>query len=251
MLTNLRTIHKPQSLDEAAELLKHLSFYPVYGGGASLFRTDGRDVEAVVDLSTLIPPQIELNATDGAYRIAATVKLADIQGQLQRIIAEDMPETLRNTLTVGDELLECRPDSLLLAALSITQRVNVGIVTHRSTDSLSIDDWYNLSPEERQELVVSEIIVPQELYEGTVAPLAFEKVSRTPKDKPIVAALAVHQLAVVIGLADRPVLYREVMQSQISDYRGSAEYRTAMARVVVERAVTKSFAQATGNGGKV
>src|SRR5256885_844451 len=53
-LSNLRTIHKPKSLEEAAELLKRPGVYPLYGAGASLVRSGSNDIEEAVDLSTLV-----------------------------------------------------------------------------------------------------------------------------------------------------------------------------------------------------
>jgi len=52
MLLNLKTIHKPATVEEAAGLLADPGVYPLYGG-AALHRANRTDVEAALDLGQL------------------------------------------------------------------------------------------------------------------------------------------------------------------------------------------------------
>jgi CO/xanthine dehydrogenase FAD-binding subunit len=239
MLINLRTLHKPSTLEEAAALLKTPGVYPIYGGGASIIRgehADHRDVEAAVDLTKLIGQSVTITGADIELSAGATlesVALAD--SDLARIVNTSMPLTLRNAITVGDLLMECDPQSPILALF-----YGLGAQIQTVSGSLSVDQWFDLTPDQRRMTVIRAVsCVSYNQYQ-----FAYEKVARTPADAPIVGAVGFvrggESFAVVVGVADRPVRYVEGLQSQISDYKGSADYRSEMAKIISRRAISSA-----------
>src|SRR5712692_9985101 len=116
VLINLRTIHKPATLEEAVDLLARPGVYPLYGSGASLIRLDQPDIEEAVDLTHLVARDNSIDADGDLHLCSASTlehicaQLAEIDatlgGGLSAIVKAEVPETLRNTLTLGDVLLE-------------------------------------------------------------------------------------------------------------------------------------------------
>jgi CO/xanthine dehydrogenase FAD-binding subunit len=257
MLVNLRTIHKPKTYPEAAELLKRPNTYPLYGSGASLIRFDLRNVEEGVDISALhtLP---ELKFGEGC-RVQASGKLAEIVDYPSHrpalltdlfgsVIKSEMPATLYNIITIGDLLMESNPTSLFIGLLV---GLNALLDCSASEQSFTMEEWFDLEFEQRCRVLI-EYVEFEFQYVFVV-----EKVSRTPSDQPIVGAIGFARatgygisnvdpepFAVVTGIADRPVRYSEGMQSTLDDYLGSAEYRTEMARVLSQRAIARAVALA-------
>lgn len=248
MLINLDTIHRPETIEEAAALVRRGGLYPIYGSGAYLLRLGQRDVQGAVDLGRAVNDRIGVIAGTPWIGGCATLEtIAGADAQLAALVREDAPLTLRNTLTLGDVLMEGRPDSLLLAAF-------VGLEAHLVTPSvpaLPVGDWLAMDLAARHERVVVRLELPRYTLAAAGTRhviIALEKLSRTPKDAPIVAALGFADLqrpnapvyAVVIGLQRAPVRYREGMRSALDDYKGSAEYRSEMVRTLAEAAMTRA-----------
>ncbi len=248
MLHHLHTLYRPLSAHEARARLQERQAYPIYGGGAYLMRLPlaaRRDLLAIVDLAELAPRNWQLNEERLEIGSAATLATASaIHPDVAAVIAAEVPLTLQNTLTVGDVLMECRPDSLILAMLhGIAARVIT--VEHDQNTAIDIPKWYTLSLEERRQLAVLGVIV-----QGYAAQWRFAafKVARTPADAPIVGAVgfAAHidpdpgAYSVLVGVLPQPVRYYEGIASTLSNYKGSAAYRTAMASVVHEEAIRRA-----------
>src|SRR5215831_9748882 len=127
MLINLRTLHQPKSLREAAELLKRPGVYPLYGSGAAIVRNNSRDIEEAVDLAPLVPTDCKVEGNRVLLGAGATLEtIATARPEFSSIIKADAPLMLRNTLTIGDMLLESRPDSLFLTLLYALEAEIVG-----------------------------------------------------------------------------------------------------------------------------
>lgn len=250
MLVNLDTIHRPETIEEAAALVRRQGVYPLYGGGAYLLRLDQRDVQGAVDLGRAVNDRVGVSG--GVPWIGGCATLETIAGadtQLAVLAREEAPLTLRNTLTLGDVLMEMRPDSLLLAAL-------VGLearLVMADQASLPITDWLALDLSARHNRIVVRVELPRYTLVAATGrrslTIALEKVARTPADVPIVAALGfadtqrpdARAYAVIVGVDRAPVRYHDGLQSAISDYKGSAEYRSAMARTLAEAAMARAL----------
>ncbi len=232
MLINLRTIHRPTSLDEALALLARPGVYPLYGGG--LVRENSSEVGEAVDLSasglTRIDTTDRMLTIGGAATLEAIrAACADLPGVVAESLAEicrnEMPLTLRNALALGDVLTEARPTSLLRTWLTA-----LGPRAQLLTRPIGADGMGRLI-----ELLRVKLDVPDER-----AGWGWAKVSRTPADAPIVVAIAWlegdSERIAVGGLLLHPALYTPGMPAQYDDYLGGVEYRTAVAPVLAQRA---------------
>lgn len=252
MLVNLHTVYRPENITEAAARLRQPDAYPIYGGGASLLRApddERRDVESAVDLAAVVSAGCRAEA-DGDLVLGSAATLSAIaaaDSRLRPYIEADAPLTLRNTLTLGDLLMEARPDSLFLALLfGLVARIDTP--EHGRDDLIEIGRWFDMSPGERRHHLALGVVIPR--FEGTLWRFAFSRVSRTPADAPIVAAIAFvyagtpdpGSYVVVCGLDHRPVRYSAGMASRIDDYKGSAGYRAAMAQLLGAQALESARA---------
>ena len=271
MLLNLKTIHKPDSLDDTRRMLAEPGTYPLYGGAALLRRSDPA-VEAVVDLSRLELDYVR--DTERSLRLGTMLTLEQVRqacleradahpriGAIATLLAEEMPETLRNTLTLGDLLVERNPQSptltLFLALGGILRRIDVDM-------HFTMSAWLT-APTDVTHYLIAHIRIARGPRQAAVT---YEKVARTPADAPIVAAVACveavddepkHRAALAVcGASPMPVPQRNVIEALYAtgaldtalnelildppnDHWGSAEYRAAMARVLSRRALVRAL----------
>lgn len=252
MLINLQTIHRPETLHQAMELLKRPGVYPIYGSGAALIREDSRHAREAVDLTKVVSAECKADAERTYLGGCATLTaIAEHDPALGAVIRAEMPLTLRNTLTLGDVLMEAPHNSPLLTVLyGLGARIDTP--GRAADDLIELGRWYEMAPDERRPHLVQGVNLPH--YPATSWRFAFKKVSRTPADAPIVAAIGFAYAgtpnpgayAVVCGVAPHPVRYSPGLQSTMSDYKGSAEYRAAMAKVLVEAAIAQAEKLAQG-----
>ena len=276
MLLDVKTIYKPTSLDDALQLLQQPGTYPLYGG-AAFQRNPPPNLEALVDLSTL--------GLDGVHegqnglRLGTLLTLERVRElcaeraeypklhALAELLKAEMPETLRNVFTLGDLLIERNPQSMTLTLL-----VALGAVLTRLDLQmrLTVGAWLSLQQDVAQFLLESVRIShgPQN------AVVAYEKVSRTPADAPIVGAVvyvspcdkgpSCFVSLALCGVAPMPIAQPNVAQALAEtgdletaldnlvldppdDHWGSREYRTEMARVLARRVLQRALSQAHDN----
>jgi len=274
MLLNLKTVYEPETLDEALRRLAEPGVYPLYGGVA-LQRSGNLAVEAAVKLDRLGLDRVE--EADEAVSFGSMLSLEQVrQACLERgtatptlraladTLRADQPETLRHTMTLGDLLVERDPQSLTLALL-----LALGATVRRLDQALhlTVASWLS-AEEDLARCLIADVSVP---LGETQAGVGIEKVSRTPADAPIVAAVAYVEMSdddrpaysslALVGVADRAVRQDGVARAldetgdveralealavdPPSDHWGSAEYRAEMARVTARRALIAAMAQA-------
>ncbi|GAB4552231.1 MAG: hypothetical protein OHK0023_19970 [Anaerolineae bacterium] len=252
MLHELRTLYRPTTLHEALLRLREEGAYPVFGSGAYILRLPieaQREVTTIVDLADLAPAHCRLNNKRLELGSAATLAtLSEVNDDLRTILRAEAPLTLCNTLTLGDVLMEARPDSLLMGAL---YGLGALLVAEESgtEDVITLAEWCKLSLAHRRKRVLLGAVI--ENYNERWR-FAFEKVSRTPSDGPIVAAIGFAyqgepnpgEYAVIVGAAEHPMRYHPELQATYHDYKGSRAYRTEMAHVLSQRALAKATALA-------
>lgn len=248
MLHHLHTIYHPISTQEAHARLQERATYPVYGYGAYLPRLPysvRRELEAIVDLSALAPSHWQLNERRLEVGSGITAARArSISPDVAAVIDAELPRTLQNTITLGDLLMECPQDSLILAML---QGIGARVITVEHDENAAIDmpRWCALSLDERRRLAILGVVASDYAANWRFAPY---KISRTPSDAPIVGAVgfAFHgepdpgAFSILVGVLEHPVRYYEGIRSTRHDYKGSAEYRTAMARVAHEESIRRA-----------
>ncbi len=274
MLLNLKTIYKPATADDAATLLMTPGTYPLYGGVA-LSRAKKLDIQAGIDLSDLDLAYVR--DSENSLRLGSMLTLEQVRqacqerapespklGAVATILAQEMPEAQRNTTRLGDLLIERDPSSptltLFLALGGVLKRIDLDM-------HLTMAAWLSAGPGVMRYLI-SQIRLPRGTLSSAVA---YEKVSRTPADAPIVGAVACVEMSkdgpphyttlALCGVASSPIpqpatarLFDETSNIETAlnalrlnppeDHWGSREYRTEMARVLARRALERALAEA-------
>ncbi len=244
----LNEYHRPTTLPAALALLQRRDrrLLPLAGGSKLIGLLETRalkDVDGVVDLAGLGLDTLTVH--DGALHIGATVTLARLvehpaagslaDGLLRRAAQGEGPVNLRNVATVCGVIAAAEADSEVYAALlALDARVTVHDLAGATTMLLA------QVPSKRGALtgLVTVVHVPLTAVRGGHA-----RVARTPADRPIVAALAasgpVGTRVALCGVAARPVLANAPLDPP-ADFKGSADYRRAMAEVVTQRALAEA-----------
>ncbi len=270
-MLNLNEIHRPATLDEALELLKQPGTVPL-AGGTGLLAAQRKDVSAVVDLSSL--PLAYLRARDGALTIGATTPLAKLaesaelravaNGVVAQAAHRSASNLLRNQATVAGTLI-AEPEGLLavvLTALDATLTLYPSLL--EGEGGVRVGNFLKMLDHFLMHSLVTEIVIPASSASRRAA---IETVARTPRDKPIVSVCAalelendsvcaaaialggVGEVAVRASEAEKKLVGQKLTAELIghaasitsqevnppSDFRGSAEYRREMVRVLVAR----------------
>jgi carbon-monoxide dehydrogenase medium subunit len=277
MLLNLNTIFRPATVEEAAALLSRPGAYPLYGGAALQRRADP-NVTAGIDMSGLKLDYVR--DSENSLRLGSMLTLEQMRqacaergaehpklAGLANLLAAEMPETLRNTYTLGDLLVERDPNSLTMALFlalgAILKRVDVDM-------HFTAGAWIGMVNTDVSRYLIAHLRMTRGPRRAAVA---FEKVARTPADAPIVGAVVYTALGddgrtsfttlALCGVAPTPVRQPEVIRvltetgdmdraldglelDAPEDYLGSREYRDEMARVVSRRALERALEMVKG-----
>jgi len=227
--------HRPTDLAEALDLLADPHRVPLAGGTVLNADRLPSELEAV-DLQDLGLGSVEVvGAADGRRLTAgAMVRLEE----LRRLVADDLlaeaarrelPSSLRTLATIGGTIAAGDPDSVLLAALLVSDCVVE--TADGSTRSLP-----ELLANPNRALITG-------VRCALDGPGCVHATGRTPMDTPIVAALGRRVgdrvMVALTGVAPTPVLVDPGNPSSglepPSDFRGSADYRRRLATVLAGR----------------
>jgi CO/xanthine dehydrogenase FAD-binding subunit len=240
----ITTYHRPQSLDEALTLLTQPNRIPL-GGGTLLSRSTTGAVE-VVDLQALSLDSITKSGNN--LKIGATVTLQQLLESphcpeaLKSAIKLEAPLNIRNTATVAGTLVVCDGRSTFATVLlALDAKIDIRYSSDDARAS-SIGEFLPLRPRG----LMTSIAIPLSVK------LAFDYVSRTPADKPIVCTAVAQwnsgrtRLAVG-GYGKAPLLAMDGTESEgvetaarnacheAADEYGSAEYRMDVAATLAKR----------------
>jgi CO/xanthine dehydrogenase FAD-binding subunit len=252
----------------------------VLAGGTKLVASGRRDVEAVVDLRNL--PLSYVRAQDATLTIGATTTLQqlidtpDMRTLSSGVLAEASravaARNLRNAATIGGTAASAAGDDpLLTALLALDARLDVYAPESRLIPLAGFLAY-------RERLLDDGALITEVRIPLLIGPLgaAYAAVGRTPRDRPIVCAVARMELAAGVasnvrlalgGVAPVPVranaaeqtLERKPLSDEqiltaaeqavaglapTGDFRGSAEYRLEMARVLARRALSQARSRA-------
>ena len=270
-MPTLKEYHKPTEVSAALALLQRKSPPTVpLAGGTWLTPRLGKEVQAgaVVDLSALGLDGIERDPDTlrlGPMATLAEVARDDIcrslaSGILARTAKRDATVNVRNAATVGGTVVVAPADSeFILALLALAAEL---AVRSNGITSLSLARFLSARP--------AGLVTQLRIHLPLRAVGGIARVTRTPADHPIVAAVAViaeDQDAVRIalgGVAPRPLLIElepaalrpsgrvEAAKAAVDraiddgeswqDFRGSAEYRREMGALMAKRALAQAVA---------
>ena len=230
--------HRPSTVDEAVDLLQEPGSIPL-AGGTVVAAAPGDGPTTVVDLQALdiaeLAPDGESVRIGAMTRLQTLVDSAVVPPVIRDLAHREAPNTIRNAATIGGTIGAMDPESGLLTGLlafgtSVTVTGKAG-----STDHL-LDDLYD-HPDLLNGAIITEVSVPT----GGIA--AAERTARTPKDQPIVAAVAHRDdrgttVIAVSGVAERPVIVDLDTLEDLdppADFRGTSAYRRHLASVLTQR----------------
>lgn len=241
----ITTYHRPKSLDEALSLLSRPNTLPL-GGGTLLSQTSLTDSVEVVDLQSLSLDAIHKRGND--LEIGATTSLQQLlesehsSDALKIALKLEAPLNLRNSATVAGTIVSCDGRSTFATTiLALDAKLDIRKSIDESRTS-NIGDFLPLRPRG----LITSLTIPLNVK------LAFDYVSRTPADKPIVCvALAKwnsgRSRLAVGGFGAGPRLAMDGTESEgleaaarnafheATDEWASAEYRMDVAATLAKR----------------
>lgn len=240
-MLNVSEYLRPASLDEALACLDRPGAV-VVGGGTTVNAARSPGPVTVVDLQALHLDGMERDDENG-LRIGATVTLqrladdASAPAAIRAAARREKPSTLRGMSTIGGCLATADPSSELLAALL----VHGGKVSLVGRDGEHILELVALLADNGP--LAGRIITAVTIETGGVTCIA--RTGRTRADRPIVAAVARRAAGqgrrlALTGVAVTPVLVAPTQDAASDldppgDFRGSSEYRRALAAVLAKR----------------
>jgi carbon-monoxide dehydrogenase medium subunit len=276
-MLNLREIHKPRTIEQALALLKQPDTV-VLAGGTELLSDRRKDVRAVVDLSGL--DLVYIRDKEGAVAIGAMTTLGDVaespilraaaNGVVAQAAHRSAASLLRNQATVAGTLIAEPAGILATALVAMEATLTLPSPFKGEGQGVRVVDFLARRAEFLKHAIVTEVILPASSL-GRHAAIA--TVARTPRDRPVVSVCVAFEMenhlvrasAVALGgvgdvtmralgveekLAGN-VLSEDLIESAAreainnidppSNYRGSAQYRREMVRVLTAR-VLRGFA---------
>jgi len=243
----ITTYHRPQSMDEALALLAQPNTLPL--GGGTLLSQPRTDSVQVVDLQSLGLDSLTKKGND--LEIGATCTLQSLfeskhcPEALKTAIKLEAPINIRNSATVAGTLVASDGRSpFATSLLAMDAKLEQAILDNSKVDFRisNIGEFLPL----RSTNLITKIIIPLNIK------FSFEFVSKTPADKPIVAATLSQwnsgrtRLALG-GYGKSPMLAMDGTEAEgldaaarnayheANDEWASAEYRMDVAAVLAKR----------------
>jgi len=243
--------HRPKTLDEALALLAKPNILPL-GGGTLLSKPTADSVE-VVDLQSLGLDTLKKNGNDlelgATLTLQALLESESCPPGMKSALKLEAPLNIRNSATVAGTLVTCDGRSTFATVL-LALDSKLTIIADRESETraepgrsiVTLGDFLPLRPHG----LITSITLPLNVR------LAFEYVSRTPADKPIVCAALAQwnsgrtRLAVG-GCGKSPMLAMDGTEAgglqeaarnafhEATDEWGSTEYRMDVAATLVRR----------------
>lgn len=245
----ITTYHRPKTLDEALTLLTQPNRTPL--GGGTLLSKQTTDPVEVVDLQAIGLGTIKKSGT--SLESGATVTLQQLLESehppeaLKSALKLEAPLNLRNAATIAGTLVACDGRSTFVSVLlALDARLELKKLDNSTVETRTMNIGDFLPLRDLQGSLITSITIPLNTK------LAFDYVSRTPADKPIVcAALARWNSGrtrlVLGGYGKSPLLAMDGTESEgietaarntfheAGDEYASAEFRVDVAATLTRR----------------
>jgi len=247
--------HRPKTLDEALALLTQPDMQPL-GGGTLLSKPGPDSVQAVdlqllgLDTLTKAGNNLEIGATT---TLQALYESEHCPPALKSALKLEAPLNIRNSATVAGTLVSCDGRSTfasVLLAMDAKLTIDRGPLTKDGHQSSVVNLGEFLPLREIKGALIISIIIPLNLK------LAFEYVSKTPSDKPLVCSAVAQwnsgrtRLALG-GYGKSPMLAMDGTEAdgvdvaarnayhEAKDEYASAEYRIDVAATLAKRCLER------------
>ena len=227
---------RPSTVTQAIELLE-LPGAVALAGGTRLNGDPSPDRVEVVDLQALhleglVPEDGERLRIGALTTLQQLADAAEAPTVVREAARRERPSTLRAQGTVGGCVVTGDPESELLAALLVHEAL-VQVETSLGSGTVPLERLLGVLP-----LAPGRVVTAVTISTDGVAAVA--RTARTPADRAIVAAVGRRSDAgrrvAVTGVAPTPVLVDTGVElDPVGDFRGSGEYRRALADVLVAR----------------
>lgn len=249
----ITTYHRPKTLDEALTLIAQPNILPLGGGTLLASHKPTSDPVEVVDLQSLGLDSVKQSGNN--LELGATLTLQRLleseycPAALKLALKLEAPLNIRNAATLAGTLVSSDGRSTFATTL-LAMDTKIHLTSkQKSEETINIGDFLPLREQIRGKLI-TKIILPLN------AKLAFEYVSRTPADKPIVcAALAQwnsgRSRLTLGGYGSSPILGMDGTESEgletaarnafheATDEWASAEYRMDVAATLAKRCLER------------
>jgi probable selenate reductase FAD-binding subunit len=243
----ITTYHRPQTMDEALALLNQPNTLPL--GGGTLLSHPTTDPVAVVDLQAL--GLDSLHASGNELQVGATCTLQALYesehcpAALKTALKLEAPLNIRNSATVAGTLVASDGRSPFVTSL-LAMDAKVTVVSNQKS-VVSVGEYLLTKPKG----LITQISIPLNVK------FAFEYVSKTPLDKPMVSASVAQwnsgRTRLVLGGYGRtPLLAMDGTEAdgiesaarnayhEAQDEWASAEYRMDVAATLAKRCLEDS-----------
>ncbi len=237
--------HRPQTLDEALTLLTQPNTVPL--GGGTLLSKATADSVAVVDLQRLGLDSLRVNGND--LTIGATCTLQSLleseacPSSLKTALKLEAPLNIRNTATVAGTLVASDGRSPFVT-MQLAMDAKIELIVNRQSTIVNCGEFLLTRPSG----LITSITIPLNIK------TAFEFVSKTPADKPIICAAVAQWNSgrtrlTLGGYSKTPLLAMDGTEAdgiqeaaanayhEAEDEWASAEYRMDVAAVLAKRAL--------------
>jgi putative selenate reductase FAD-binding subunit len=241
----ISTYYRPQTLDEALTLLTQPNTIPL--GGGTLLSKPTTDSVAVVDLQRLGLDSLRVNGNE--LVIGATCTLQSLleadncPPALKVAIKLEAPLNIRNTATIAGTLVTSDGRSPFATMLLATD-AKIELIVNRQSKIVNIGEFFLTRPSG----LITSITIPLNIK------TAFEFVSKTPADKPLICAAVAQWNSgrtrlTLGGYSKTPLLAMDGTEAdgiqeaaanayhEAEDEWASAEYRIDVAAVLAKRAL--------------
>lgn len=230
----IQAYHRPETVAEALQLLNRPGDIAILAGGTSLVAAN--QATEVVDLQAL--PLTDIEVSTSSATIGAMVRLQGIVSNealplfIRQIAQREEINTFRNAGTLGGLIARADNESELYAAL-LAFDGSLHYIDTAGSHSMSLADY-------RPGQIDKGIITGVTIQRGGMA--AYERVARTPADRPIVAIIGrktdttIQLIACGVAPTPIPITIDQIpMLNPPADFRGSTTYRRQMASVLSQR----------------